>query len=251
MTTPPPRVLIDTEVYLYRAAAACEVETEWAPDDWTYTCRHGDAKAQFQDMIGEIRSTVPDHRVTLVFSDRSSFRYGVWPQYKANRKRYRRPAGYRQLVEWVHAAGPAREWEVACLPDIEGDDVLGVLYQEGDVIASVDKDILTIPGLHLRDGEILEVNRLQADRAFYSQVLTGDATDNYPGCPGCGPVAAEKALAGCTTEAEMWAAVVSAYARKALSPYYAITQARCARILRAGEYDMENQAVRLWVPPVG
>lgn len=251
MSDPTPRVLIDTEVYLYRAAAACEVETEWAPDDWTYTCRHGDAKAQFQDMIGEIRSTVPDHRVVLVFSDRSSFRYGVWPQYKANRKRYRRPAGYRQLVEWVHAAGPAREWEVACLPDIEGDDVLGVLYQEGDVIASVDKDILTIPGLHLRDREILEVDRLQADRAFYSQALTGDATDNYPGCPGCGPVAAEKALAGCTTEAEMWAAVVSAYDKKGLTPQYAITQARCARILRAGEYDMENQAVRLWVPPVG
>ena len=129
------KALIDTEVYLFRAAAACEIETEWAADDWTYLCRHGDAQAQFQDMIGEIRDTLPDHRPVLVFSDGPSFRYGVWPQYKANRKKYRKPAGYRQLVEWVAKAAPARGWEVVRLQDIEGDDVLGVLRDAGTHLA--------------------------------------------------------------------------------------------------------------------
>lgn len=245
------KVLIDAEVYLFRAAAACEVETEWAPDDWTYVCRHGDAQALFQDAIGEIRETVPDHDPVLVFGSSASFRYGVWPQYKANRKKYRKPAGYGQLVDWVARAGPARGWLTARLPDIEGDDVLGVLYEPGDVIASIDKDMLTLPGLHLRDGEITEVSRLDADLAFYSQALTGDATDNYPGCPGCGPVAAAKVLAGCTTELQMWQAVTAAFRKKGYGVSYAIQQARCARILRRGEYDMENQTVRLWNPPVG
>lgn len=244
------KALIDTEVYLYRAAAACEYEAEWAPDDWTYLCRHVDAQALFQDAIGEIRDTLPDHAPVLVFSDRVSFRYGVWPQYKANRKKYRKPAGYRHLVDWVGKAGPARNWEVVRLPDIEGDDVLGVLYEEGDVIASTDKDMLTLPGLHLRNGELLEVSRLEADRNFYRQVLTGDTSDNYPGCPGIGAVGAEKLLSGCTTEVEMWQQVLKAYEKKGYGEPYVITQARCARILRAGEYDMEARTPLLWSPPV-
>jgi DNA polymerase I len=244
------KALIDTEVYLYRAAAACEFEAEWAPDDWTYLCRHGDAQAAFQDSIGEIRDTLPDHQPVLVFSDRVSFRYGVWPQYKANRKKYRKPAGYRTLVEWVSKAAAARGWQIARLPDIEGDDVLGVLYEEGDVIVSIDKDMLTIPGLHLRNGEVMEVSRLQADLNFYAQVLVGDTSDNYPGCPGYGPVAAEKALAGCTAEVQMWEAVLKAFEKKGYGEPYAVTQARCARILRAGEYDLDSSTPLLWSPPV-
>lgn len=244
------KALIDTEVFLYRAAAASEYEAEWAPDDWTYLCRHGDAQALFQDTIGQVRDTLPDHQLMLVFSDSISFRYGVWPQYKANRKKYRKPAGYRHLIEWVMKAGPARGWQVTRLPDVEGDDVLGVLYEDGDVIVSVDKDMLTLPGLHLRDGEIVEVNRLEADRNFYGQVLTGDQADNYPGCPGYGPVTAQKTLAGCTTEVEMWEEVLKAFEKKGFGEPYAIAQARCARILRAGEYDLQARTPLLWSPPV-
>jgi len=38
------QALIDAEVYLYRAAASCEYEIEWDQDEWTYTCRHAEAK---------------------------------------------------------------------------------------------------------------------------------------------------------------------------------------------------------------
>ena len=244
------KALIDAEYYLYTAATACEYEVEWAPDDWTYACRHGDAKAKFQDGIGEVRDTLPDHQVVLVFGQRYSFRYGVWPQYKANRKSTRRPAGYLELQKWAWRGAAARGWGVETLSDVEGDDVLGVLYEEGDVIVSVDKDLLTIPGLHLRDGEVRAVSRFEADRNFYAQVLTGDSTDGYPGCPGAGPVAAERLLADCATEVEMWQAVLGAYEKKGLDEAYAITQARCARILRAGEYDRKACTPLLWSPPV-
>jgi DNA polymerase-1 len=244
------KALIDAEFYLFRAAAGCEFEAEWAPDDWTYLCRHGDAKAQFQDAIGEVREVLPDHQIVLVFGQRFSFRYGVWPQYKSKRKGLRRPAGYMELQKWAWAGAAARGWLVETLSDVEGDDVLGVLYEEGDVIVSIDKDMLTIPGLHLRNGEVLEVSRLQADRNFYGQVLIGDSTDGYPGCPGAGPAAAEKLLAGCTTELQMWQAVLEAYQKKGLDEAYAVTQARCARILRAGEYDHKGCTPLLWSPPV-
>lgn len=244
------KALIDAEVYLFRAAAACEMEAEWAPDDWTYICRHGDAQALFQDSIAEILDNLQGLQPVLVFSAGVSFRYGVWPKYKANRKKYRKPAGYRQLKEWVAQAAPSRGWQVVELPDVEGDDVLGILYEQGDVIASVDKDMLTLPGYHLRNGQIIEVSEYDADLAFYSQALVGDTSDNYPGCPGFGPVTAERALAGCMTERDMWAAVVAAFGKKGLDQRYAITQARCARILRPGEYDLSTHTVRLWEPPV-
>lgn len=244
------KALIDAEYYLYRAAAGSEIEVEWADDDWTYLCRHGDAQAAFQDTIGEFRDTLPDHQPVLVFGDRVSFRYGVWPQYKGNRKKYRRPAGYRQLIEWVSKAAQARGWKVAKLTDVEGDDVLGILCEPGDVIVSVDKDLLTVPGLHLRDGEVIEVSKVEADLNFFAQVLTGDASDNYPGCPGYGPVTAQKALAGCTTEVEMWQEVLKAFEKKGYCEPYALAQARCARILRAGEYDLTAGTPLLWSPPV-
>ena len=128
--------------------------------------------------------------------------------------------------------------------------MLGILYEMGDVIASGDKDLLTVPGLHLRDGQIKEVSRIEADRTFYAQVLTGDTADNYPGCPGVGPVGAQQALADCTTELEMWQAVLALYEKKKLTEAHAIQQARCARILRRGEYDMDAKAPVLWSPPV-
>jgi DNA polymerase-1 len=250
------KLLIDTELYLFAAASACEFEAEWDTDDWTYLCRHGDVKASLQDSIAAIREVFPDGQPVLAFGDRASFRYGIWPSYKANRKSYRKPAGYLELGAWVETVAPTRGWEVARLPDVEGDDVLGILCEPGDVICSWDKDLLTIPGLHYRREEVVEVDQLAADRAFYMQVLTGDAADNYPGCPGYGPVTAERLLSGWTTDVDFWREVVNAYTLKSkagtreAAEKLALQQARCARILRAGEYDMATNTPRLWNPPV-
>lgn len=251
------KLLIDTELYLFTAASGCEIEIEWDHDDWTYLCRHGDVKASLQDSIAAIRELFPDGQPVLAFGDRASFRYGIWPSYKANRKAYRKPAGYRELVAWVEAVAPTRGWEVARLPDVEGDDVMGILCEPGDVICSWDKDMMTIPGIHYRREEVIEVDRAAADRAFYMQVLTGDAADNYPGCPGYGPVTAEKLVSKWSSEIDLWRAVVNAYVLKAPgcgnredAERYALQQARCARILRAGEYDREANTPRLWNPPV-
>lgn len=81
-------------------------------------------------------------------------------------------------------------------------------------------------------------------------MLTGDSSDNYPGCPGIGAVAAAKLLDPCRTEIEMWAATAAAFQKKGVPIANAIAQARCARILRAGEYDLAAGTPRLWQPPV-
>jgi DNA polymerase-1 len=83
------------------------------------------------------------------------------------------------------------------------------------------------------------------------QVITGDATDGYPGCPGVGPKSKfVAALHEETTALGMWAHVISAYETKGLTAKDAVLQARMARILRAEDWDFQKKAPRLWCPPV-
>jgi DNA polymerase-1 len=243
------KLLIDTELYLFRAAAASEYEVEWAPDEWTYLCRHGDAKAAFQGIVGELMEMAPDHQPVMVFGGRASFRYSIYPGYKSNRKGLKKPAGFRALADWVLTTAAGRGWETHQLLEVEGDDVLGLAAGPGDIIASDDKDMLTLPGILLRNGEVLEISEDQADRNFFQQALSGDSADGYPGCPGIGPVKAERLLDVCHTPAAMWQAVLGAYRKAGKSDHFALQMARCARILRPGEYCFETNTPLLWMPP--
>ena len=240
------KIIVDTETYLFRAAAAHEYEVEFATDKWTYMTDISQAKVTFEQEILRMHNLAPDHSLVQVMGDTSNFRYAVFPDYKSNRRKYRRPAGYAALRQWVR-----EQWPTTELQNVEADDGVGLLYEEGDIIASRDKDLKTVPGLHLDGDGLIDISRSEADHRFYCQVLTGDATDGYPGLKGVGPVAAAKILAGCNDEQEMWAAVVKAYGKAGQPVSFAIQMARCARILRAGEYDYENSRPVLWNPPEG
>jgi hypothetical protein len=87
----------------------------------------------------------------------------------------------------------------------EADDAIGIAQAElsgwkttdsGVIIASIDKDLLMIPGDHynIKDGTMMHVGIEHAKRNFYLQVLTGDSTDNIMGLKGIGPVKAAKLL---------------------------------------------------------
>ena len=67
---------------------------------------------------------------------------------------------------------------------------MGLLCRELDVIVSDDKDMLTIPGLKLKGGELIQTTEWAANFAFYSQAMVGDTADHYPGCKGIGKVKA-------------------------------------------------------------
>lgn len=239
------KAIIDAEVYLYRAAASSEFEIEFQQDWWTYLCDHSQAKQQFTTEIERVEKAAANMDILLVFGDRNNFRYGVYPKYKSNRRKNRRAAGYRALIEWA-----SNTWETVRLANCEGDDAVGVMHEEGDLIVSRDKDLLTIPGVHLTEDSIKLVTQEQADYNFFTQALTGDQTDGYPGCPGYGPVAAAAVLKGAGSNLEMWQRVVACYEKKGLDADFALSQARCARILRRGEYNFERSSPLLWSPPV-
>lgn len=246
------RLLIDTEGYLVPAAKAAEIDIQWNEGDWQRFCRHEEALAYFQEAMLQLIASNPGLDPVLVFGDRVTFRAMLWPSYKANRKKESKVAGWPHLVTAVEALAVAAGWGVERLPNVEADDALGVLavpYE--DVIASVDKDLLTVPGDHFRGGERITVAVWSANKAFFMQALTGDKSDNYPGCPGIGAVKAEQSLAkNVLDEQGMWRSVVAAYIKAGQTEADALTQARCARILRPGEYDLAAGRPILWRPPV-
>lgn len=237
-------LLIDADLYLYRACAAAEEEVDWGDDLWSLQTDLKEAKAIFQRTLQEVCEALDTANFILCFSDRDNFRKEVLPSYKGGRKKVRKPTGYKAAVQW---ARDTYLWHSE--PMLEADDVMGILATAPNskgVIVSDDKDMLTLPAKLYRpqSGEHHDISVEDADRAFLTQSLTGDPTDGYTGVPRVGAVTAAKILG----VRPAWSAVVAAYIKAGLTEADAIQQARCARILRFEDWDQETSTINLWEP---
>ena len=244
--------ILDIEMILHRAIHAAQFEYEWSADVWMIGTKLSQAKVAVIEEIHAVRAVAPDHQLAVALGDSKGFRDMIWPGYKAKRKDLKKPSGFGALLDWLKDVAELHSFRVLQLPLVEADDTIGIYAGPGDLILSGDKDMRTVPGLHLIDGEITEITRSEADYTFFKQVLTGDTTDGYPGCPGLGEVGATKALnkAEDLGDAAQWAAVVEAYKKAGRTEQDAVIQARCARILRHGEYDWDRRMPLLWRPPL-
>jgi DNA polymerase-1 len=234
------RLYLDGDIIAYRAAASAETPINWGDGMWTLHAYEDDVMRVVDEFVDNLIEGHKFSEVIVALSDTKNFRKDVAPYYKMNRADTRKPMLLGFAKDYM-----ADEYSGIIYPNLEADDVLGIICsQSGDnVIWSQDKDLMTVPGNHLIDGEIVEVDENEADYYFHLQVLTGDSTDNYPGCPKIGPKTAEKIL---SQEGEYWDLVVAAYEKAGLSEDVAIEQARLARILRNGEYDYTTGEVTLW-----
>lgn len=275
------KILLDSDMLLFRTTSATEVEVELEEEVWVRHSELPEAQEMYwetcQSLCDLLKCSLDD--VVHCFTDKSTFRKEVDPGYKANRKSKPKPIGYKvlkyRLLEesgaWLHRK-------------IEADDLIGIfatmpeVVDEGVVIASGDKDLMQLPGRHIwlrsekdaepEDGLLIDCydnwtiktnTSEHAQRFTYQQYLTGDATDGVPGCPGVGPVSAKKIVDGfdLTDAVGCWEEIVRAYEeaqrKKKLDLYnareYATRQARLVRILRNGEYDFMTHEVQLWNPP--
>lgn len=239
-------LLLDGDIIAYQCAAAAEHPTNWGDGLWTLHSYEHEVEAAIDDYVYKLQEAAGIDRVATAISHTKNFRKRVAPYYKGNRKDIRKP------MLLLHAkAYLSQRYTGIILNDLEADDVLGLYatsMPDEYVIWSLDKDLRSIPGFHLIDGNIEEITKDQADLAFYTQVLTGDMVDNYAGCPKVGPKTAEKILAGLTDREVIWAAIVNAYTKAGLNEDVAIENAQLARILRDGEYDVETGEVFLWQP---
>ena len=190
-------LLIDADIFVYKATRLSEREINWEGDSWTLHSDMNEVKTIIDDQIWKIiektkiGSVLP--KVTLCFSDRKNFRKVVNPDYKSNRKGGRKPMCFSNAIDYCKS-----EYNCVSYDWLEADDVIGIKStkpsKESTVIVSEDKDLLTIPGLHweFKEEKIYKWSESQADYQFFYQVLVGDTVDNYKGCQGIGPISAEK-----------------------------------------------------------
>lgn len=173
----------------------------------------------------------------LFVTGEGNFRYTIYPEYKGNRPK-QRPEHLQLCKEHL-----VHEYRALMSSGCEADDLIGIAAYKhlelGDdyVIVSIDKDLNMLEGLHYspeitRGGKVVKetkryhVSPTDAIRFFYTQLLTGDTTDNIKGAAGIGKVKAAKLLDGLLLEKEFY---------EAIRPYYSC------------EEEMELNAKCLWI----
>jgi DNA polymerase I len=239
-------LLIDADITCFSSCASAQVEIEWDEDTWSMYFDFAKGKRRFQEWLDKVFEQTGKEDFKLCFTGTDNFRKKVHPGYKS--KRGPKPVGYGALKEWAKETFPFFE-----KPALEADDCMGILATKFPGKAfpvTMDKDLLTIPGrmFHLNqklEGEWIESNETDGNHQFFMQTLMGDNTDGYSGCPGMGKVGAAKWL---EKHGVTWASVVAAYKKADLTEEDALMNARCARILRASDWDFEKSEVKLWTP---
>ena len=184
----------------------------------------------------------------MCFTSYPTFRHEIFPEYKMNRIGKRKPLALKRTIEIIK-----QEYECVTYPNLEGDDVLGLLATNGQyknpIIVSVDKDMKTIPCKLIQEDEILHITEKKADRHWFEMSLAGDSGDNIYGIKGMGMVTASKTLANTPdTKDALWSKVQETYTKKGYSIADAILNARLTRILREGDYNYSTGEVKLWQP---
>lgn len=271
-------LIIDGDPYAFKAALANEFSIDDG-DGWIMAACHIDQAVA--RTVHELKQLAEQFSAQIVFCwsglQNPCFRHQLG-EYKAKRKTAVRPLGIQEIKTAL-----AAHFESYWLPNIEADDVIGILatdptFKPGceKVIVSIDKDLKTIPGLFFNPDKMdapEHRTQQQADLFFYAQAIAGDIADGYTGAPGFGMQTAEKLLkAGHAVEtythtltrgvrkgqqeerrrevpaANHWETVVSCYEAAGLNEEDALLNARMARILTADLWNASSQQPVLWRP---
>jgi hypothetical protein len=193
--------VIDADSIIWRVAAASR-----GVDD-------GIVRARFdtvmEDMMVFDLARCDTFEAYLTGSNNFRYTVAVTQPYKGNRVQ-EKPEAFNML--WDYAVN---SWGFVVTDGIEADDAVGILATSGQecVIVHIDKDIDMIPGLHFNFIKKIwyDISPGDAIKKFYTQLLTGDRTDNIPGIVGIGPKKADKLLSDCTTEEELYSKCLETY----------------------------------------
>lgn len=255
--------LIDADSVLFAVACLSEVRAKGEADDgqdlYFQVKSEEDCYREVVSRLEALMEAVSAADALICLTTSKCFRYDLLPTYKAHRTVAHRPAMLPSLQAMVQSRRP---YGVLAVKGLEADDVCGIssghLRDAGlkePVIVSIDKDLLSVPGLTYSSRRaamgVYEVSGKDADRAHFYQTLIGDVTDNYTGCPGVGPKKATAILDACADASlgTQWRWVLEAFNKRGHLGSYALTQARVARILRSTDWDASRKQVLLWEPP--
>lgn len=148
--------------------------------------------------INSIKTAVQDQygslgKVLVVLSGPENYRYDIATirPYKGNRDPEHKPIYMQQMKDYL-----VSRFGAIYSDGVEADDVvaqLGTANRGRLVMASMDKDLWQVPGLHY---DFLHEKHFDIDDEtglcnLYTQIISGDATDNILGCYKVGKKGAE------------------------------------------------------------
>jgi hypothetical protein len=151
-------------------------------------------------------------------------RIATYRPYKGNRDPEHKPYHYQAIRDYL-----TQQWDAVVVAGHEADDEASILahgFRKRKlkyIIASIDKDLLQIPGVHY-DYRIKQQVTQDEDEArilLWRQALSGDTTDNIPGACGIGGVKAEKLVEtwvdADNDDSGLWNLTVATYEQQALA----------------------------------
>ena len=190
--------------------------------------------------------------ITLYFSGERNFREDIATikPYKGNRENNRKPTHGPAVIEYLQSG----KWNYVISDNEEADDVLGCAHYKAfledpysHVIASTDKDLDMIPGLHynfVKEKQYF-VDEEAAELTFWTQLLSGDSVDNIQGVPGIGTVRAKEALSECKTDLDRYTKALALYVQG-----YGGEFAEAALLENARLIWIRRNEGELWEPPI-
>src|SRR5574337_448746 len=199
----PKLILIDGSSYLYRAFHALPPLSN----------SRGEPTGALFGVVNMLRATLkakPDYLAFVSDAPGPTFRDALYAQYKANRPPM--PDDLRSQVEPMLAIVGALGFPILRVDGVEADDVIGTLALQAQAlgieveVSTSDKDMAQLVGPHVtlvntmsstttdRAGVLARFG-VQPEQIIDFLALTGDAIDNIPGVPKCGPKTAAKWLA--------------------------------------------------------
>ena len=254
-------LLIDADMLLYRIMLGCEIEVMPSPD---VVCRWApldQVRAQWAEKVDEMRELLHADYYHFCWTGGSMFRRRLFPEYKQNRASKLKPMGWKPMKAELLQEEASLQHD-----EIEADDWIGILASSSHwitgekIIVSGDKDLNQVVGDHYwpwNEEQHWTISPEEAVRQFYIQTLTGDGTDNIKGCPGVGPVKANKLVdtMDLFDEVDCWnivrATYRAAYEKAGISDdpvEAALLNARLVRILTKNDYNIKERKVTLWQP---
>ncbi len=199
-----PVILVDGSAYLYRAFHAMPPLTN----------SKGQATGAIYGVVNMLRRLVadyqPTHMVVVFDASGKTFRDDIYSEYKANRASM--PDDMRSQIKPLYEVVEKMGFPVLIVPGVEADDVIGTLSAQASakglrtIVSTGDKDMAQLVNEHVTlvntmTNTVMDVDGVKEkfgvppEQIIDYLALVGDASDNIPGVPSCGPKTAAKWLA--------------------------------------------------------
>lgn len=178
--------------------------------------------------------------VKVILSDKTNFRYEIFPEYK--NKRPSSPPLRKKLKKWA-----MKKYIVE--PNTEADDVVAYYVRKGGLGFTTDKDLLLgVEGrwfnCHHKHLTWSTTEAHDADKFFKMQVLAGDGVDGIPSIKGVGLPTAKK-LMDSVSGGWFWHSILEIFKSKGYDINYMVTM---ARLVSMSQWS-PKKGVELWRIP--